>query len=33
MKQKKDRPEVEPDSIKADLMQESGHAREGAREH
>jgi hypothetical protein len=29
----KDRPDEEPDSTKADLMQESGHARKGADEH
>jgi hypothetical protein len=29
----KDRPDEEPDSTKADLMQESGRARMGAREH
>ena len=32
-KQAKDRPDEEPDSTKADLMQESGHAREGADGH
>jgi hypothetical protein len=36
MQQKKatrDRIAEEPDSTKAELMQESGHARKGAREH